>query len=122
MKLYRCPICGNIVWLMKGNVNLVRCCGRELEEIACNTVDASLEKHVPIYNIINDKIEVLVGDVMHPMESEHYIMWIAKVTDTSVNMKKLYPNSEPKLEFEYIKDSKIYSYCNLHGLWMSEVK
>ena len=92
-----------------------------LKEIKANSVDAAIEKHVPIYELEDDKIIATVGETLHPMEEKHYIMWIALVCDNKISMTKFKPGDEPKAEFEYIPGSKIYAYCNLHGLWVKEV-
>ena len=47
MKFYKCPICGNIITVIEGDINKVRCCGKEMEELKANTIDAATEKHVP---------------------------------------------------------------------------
>ncbi len=122
MKFYRCPICGNIIKVIEGNINLIRCCNREMEELKEGTIDASLEKHVPVYEKKGDNIIVKVGEVRHPMEKEHYIMFIALLVDDNINLIKLKPNEEPEVTFKYVKNAKIYAYCNLHGLWVSEVE
>lgn len=93
-----------------------------LDEVNIGSVDASTEKHVPVYFIDNDYIDVHVGEILHPMEEEHYIMWIALETEDKFIMQRLNPNEEPKARFPYIKGSVIYAYCNLHGLWKNEVE
>ena len=46
MKIYRCPVCGNItVKLSDGKVPLF-CCGSQMELLKANTSDGALEKHV----------------------------------------------------------------------------
>lgn len=122
MKFHKCPICGNIITIVEGDVQRVRCCGKELEELIPNTIDAAFEKHVPVYTIEDNKIKVVVGDVEHPMIDEHYIMFIAQVYKDNINIVKLHPVERPVATFDYISDSKIYAYCNLHGLWLTEVK
>lgn len=122
MKFYKCPICGNICYLIDGNINLVKCCGKEMEELIPNTVDASTEKHVPVYSIDKEDIKVTVGEIEHPMLDEHHIMFIAMVFDNNINIVKLNSKDKPEATFKYIKGSKIYEYCNLHGLWVNEVK
>ena len=87
-----------------------------------NTVDAALEKHIPVYEVKDDKIEVKVGEVPHPMTEEHYIMWIMQVTENKINMVRLRPGEDAAITFDYIKDSEIYAYCNLHGLWKTVIK
>ena len=91
------------------------------EEIAPNTVDAAFEKHVPVYEIDDDFMTVMVGEVNHPMDDNHYIMWVALASDDSFEMVKLKPGDEPKVTFKYVKGAEIYAYCNLHGLWKSEI-
>ena len=91
-------------------------------ELKANSVDAAVEKHVPVYEIVGDKINVTVGSTVHPMSDEHYIMWIALVNDTEVKMVKLKPSDSPVATFPYIKGSEIYAYCNLHSLWKSTVE
>ena len=60
MKFYVCPICGNVIYMMNGDVSRVRCCGTEMQELVPNTVDASVEKHVPFCKISDDKVNVCV--------------------------------------------------------------
>ncbi len=122
MKFYRCPVCGNIITIIKGTKSLIKCCGSEMEELIPSSIDAAIEKHVPVYEIDNDKIIVTVGEVIHPMLDDHYIEFIAQVSEEGLNLVKLHPGLEPKAVFPYIKGAKIYAYCNLHGLWENDVK
>ena len=122
IKYYKCPICGNIITIIDGDIERVKCCGQSLELLVANTKDASLEKHVPIYEIDNNEIIVKVGEVLHPMEEEHYIMWISLVTEDRVIRVDLKPHEKPIVKFPYIKDAIIYEYCNIHGLWKSTVE
>ena len=87
------------------------------EEVSANTVDAAFEKHVPVYEIDDDFMTVSVGEVSHPMDDDHYIMWIAVICGDNLEMVKLKPGDEPKATFKYAKGAEIYAYCNLHGLW-----
>ena len=91
-------------------------------EIKAGTEDAALEKHVPTYTIKDNDILVTVGSIEHPMTSDHYIMWIAQIKDDEITKVDLSPEDKPQAEFKYIKGSKIYAYCNLHGLWETTVK
>ena len=122
VKFYRCPICGNIVEIIDGDISRVVCCGRPMEEMVANTTDAAVEKHVPAYEIIEDELLVKVGEVEHPMEKEHYIMWIAQVTDNRVTRVKLFPEQSTETRFPYIKGAELYAYCNKHGLWKTVVE
>lgn len=91
------------------------------EEITANSVDAAFEKHVPIYEAFDDYMTVRVGEDLHPMEDDHYIMWIAVVYENNLEVVKLKPGDTPEANFKYVKGAKIYAYCNLHGLWKCEV-
>ena len=89
--------------------------------IKANSVDASFEKHVPFCEIKNDKVYVTIGEVIHPMEEDHYIEWIAMVKGNKIVKYLLKPNDEPKAIFDYEENSTIYAYCNKHGLWKKEI-
>ena len=54
------------------------------DSIKVNSVDASLEKHVPFCEIKDDKVYVTVGEVVHPMGEDHYIEWIAMVKGNKI--------------------------------------
>ena len=93
-----------------------------MEEIKANTVDAALEKHVPVVKSEGNKVYVTVGEALHPMQDNHYISRIFVETDKGNYEKKLMPNMEPKAVFELNENEKYiaaYAYCNLHGLWKS---
>ena len=117
IKFYKCPICGNIIWLVEGDIKSISCCGKNMELMEANTVDASVEKHVPVYEKVEDEIVVRVGEIEHPMDKDHYIMWIAQVEDDKITRIALQPNQKPQCTFKYIEGSIIYAYCNKHGLW-----
>lgn len=96
------------------------CCGNKLTEIIPGTVDASKEKHIPQYEIKENKVEVCVGAVIHPMTEEHYIAWVCLQTTTGCQVKYLSPTDEPKACFMLSEGEDVravYAYCNLHGLW-----
>ena len=122
VKYYRCPICGNVIEVVNGNVNMVKCCGATPVLMEANTVDAAVEKHVPVYEIEGEEIVVKVGEVIHPMEDAHYITFITLVTNDRVIRVDLKPGDEPVVRLPYVSGSVIYEYCNLHGLWKNEVE
>lgn len=122
VKFYRCPECDCVVELIGGMMEQVTCCGKPMQELKANTTDAATEKHVPVYEKVEDEIVAKVGEIEHPMEKEHYIMWIAQVTDRGVNRVNLYPEQGTEVRFPYIPGSSLYAYCNKHGLWKSVIK
>lgn len=120
MKIYKCKKCGSLVESLKGDC-LFTCCGETMGEVKANSVDAAVEKHVPFCTVEEDSVFVRIGETEHPMTEEHYIEWIvAEYSDSFV--KYLYkPRDTPEAVFDYEKGMKIYSYCNLHGLWEKQL-
>ena len=121
MKVFKCNKCGNIVEVLNSNSNNISCCGEICIEFSANTFDAAKEKHVPYVEIDEDAVMVRVGETAHPMDDNHYIMWIAAEYSDSTVRINLKPGEEPVAYFDYEQGMKIYAYCNLHGLWMKEI-
>jgi superoxide reductase len=119
-QIYRCNVCGNIVEVLHAGEGELVCCNQPMVLQKENTVDAALEKHVPVIEKTETGVKVKVGSVPHPMEEEHYIEWIEIIADGRVYRKFLKPGDGPVVEFE-IKVDKIEAraYCNLHSLWKS---
>jgi len=89
------------------------------------TSDVGNEKHLPVVERIpNDMIKVTIGSVLHPMLPEHFIQWIFIAQDDSYQIKTFKPGDTPVATFHINPDQdiKVYEFCNLHGLWMTEVK
>ncbi len=122
-KFYVCPHCGNIVEMVNdAGVNPV-CCGQKMKELVPGSVDASKEKHVPEVKVGENIVEVNVGSVDHPMVDVHWIEWVQLVTDKGSYRKALNPGEAPNVKF-LLGDEKplaVYAYCNLHGLWKTEL-
>ncbi len=97
----------------------IQCCGEQMTELVPNSVDAAVEKHVPNYEVKEGK---LIVTVHHVMEEEHYIEWIAFVTDNKKCVKYLNPREEAKVHFKYVPGAILYAYCNKHGLWKTEIQ
>ena len=119
-KFYVCKHCGNIYAAVKESGVKVKCCGEEMTLIVPGTVDASKEKHIPVYKKEGNKVTVTVGSVIHPMEEAHYIEWISIQTKQGNQRKVLNPGQEPVACFclcEGDEVEAVYAYCNLHGLW-----
>ena len=122
VKFYQCEICGNMIGLIEGDIKNITCCEMVMNKMEANTTDASLEKHVPVYEKVEDELLIKVGEIEHPMEKEHYFMWIAQVTQNKTTRVKLYPEQSTETRFPYIPGSTIYAYCNKHGLWKTIVE
>ena len=97
----------------------ITCCGESMVKLISNSVDASFEKHIPTFEHRGDEILVKVN---HVMEKEHFIEWIALIDDKSICKVRLLPEQNAECKFKYIKGSKLYAYCNKHGLWSCYVE
>ena len=58
MKFYQCAHCGQIVAIVKKTGVPVICCGEPMKEIVAGTTDAAVEKHVPVFEVKGDVVEV----------------------------------------------------------------
>ncbi len=122
-KFYICRHCGNLIGMIHDSGVPVVCCGQKMDALVPNTVEASGEKHLPVVTIADGVVQVNVGSVDHPMIPEHFIQWIYVETENGGQRKALKPEQAPKATF-CVGDEKVvavYEYCNLHGLWMTEV-
>ena len=99
------------------------CCEEHMTELVANTVDASLEKHVPVATVEGNTVTVNVGSVDHPMVEEHYITWIYLRTDKGGHRICLKPGEAPRAVFSLVdeKPISVFEYCNLHGLWKADI-
>ncbi len=120
VKFYICEHCGNIITKVVDSKVPVMCCGQKMTELVPSTVDAAVEKHVPVYSVEGNVVNVSVGSVEHPMIEQHYIQWIAVATKQGVQIKYLNPEEKPAATFAITDGDEVeavYAYCNLHGLW-----
>ncbi len=119
-QIYKCKNCENIVEVLHSGEGELACCGQPMKLYKENTVDAALEKHVPVIEKTASGFKVKVGSVAHPMVSEHYIEWIELIVDGINYRKFLNPGDAPEAEFCINGDNvTAREYCNIHGLWKS---
>lgn len=120
-EIYKCDKCGNIIEVLHGAAGNLICCGLQMPLQKENTVDAALEKHVPVIEQEGNTFTVKVGSVEHPMEENHYIEFIELLTEARVYRAFLNPGKKPQAAFD-VQGTVIgaRAYCNLHGLWKSD--
>lgn len=122
-KFYRCRHCGNVIVKFVDSGVPVVCCGEQMEELSPNTVDASNEKHVPVVRQAEGgKLKVEVGSIPHPMTPEHHIVFIYVEMENGGIRIDLKDKPEAEICACNGKVTAVYEYCNLHGLWKTEVK
>ena len=122
-KFYVCSHCRNIAEMVYDTDIALYCCGDKMQELVPNTVEASGEKHIPAVKVGDGVVEVNVGSVDHPMEEIHWIEWVQLVTDKGMHRRFLKPGEAPNVSFR-LEDEKplaVNAYCNLHGLWKTEL-
>ena len=119
-QINKCNVCGNTIELVNlGNGQLV-CCQKPMEELVPKITDEGTEKHLPVLEDTESGILVKVGSIPHPMDDDHYIVWIEVVTtDSKVYRHYLKPTHPPQTRFVLSSKNvkQIRAYCNLHGLW-----
>lgn len=124
-RFFICKHCGNIIGLINNAGVPLVCCGEKMTELFPNTTDAAVEKHVPVVRIDGGKVNITIGSVLHPMTEEHHISWVYIQTKTGGQRKNLDIGSTPSVDFLLTEDDQVeavYAYCNLHGLWMTEIE
>lgn len=121
-KFYKCNHCGNVIEKVVDSKVPVVCCGDKMVELIPNTVDASGEKHVPVVTKIDENtIKINVGSVAHPMLPEHHISFVYVETENGGIRVNLKDKPEAIINVATDKPIAVYEYCNLHGLWKTEL-
>lgn len=111
---YVCPVCGNVIHSMGQAV--VSCHGINLIPAAAEDTD---ESHSVSIENIEDEYFVSVA---HEMSKEHYISFIAAVSNDRIQFVKLYPEGNAEARFKKSGVRFIYCYCNRDGLFRVNVK
>lgn len=122
-RFYICEHCGNLIGLIHDAGVPVMCCGQKMTPLKPKTAEAGTEKHLPAVAADGDTVRVKVGSADHPMTDEHSIRWVYLQTDRGGQRKCLEAGEAPEVSFA-LKNEKpvaVYAYCNLHGLWRSDI-
>ena len=111
---YVCPVCGNVIRSVGEAV--VSCCGVTLPPLEAETSDAEHEIRL---TEVEDEYYVAVE---HSMTKEHYISFLAAVSDQGIQFVKLYPMGNAETRFKRSRVKYILAYCNRHGLFRLSVR
>ena len=109
LKIYVCPICGNII--QSSGEAVVSCCGIALPAAVAETEDDS---HRIEIEKAEDECYVTIS---HEMSKTHYISFILAIKDDGCEMKKLYPEGNAEARFKISRTRSFMYYCNKHGLF-----
>ena len=118
-KFYVCPVCGNVIQSIGEAV--ISCCGITLPPAipepandARAIPDSADDAHSMNIEIVEDEYYVTLD---HPMTKDHYISFIAALSDQGIQFVKLYPEGNAEARFKRSRVEKLYAYCNRHGLF-----
>ncbi len=111
-RFYVCPVCGNAIRTIGEAV--ISCCGITLPPLDPEPADA---EHLIRTEIVEDEYYVTLD---HPMSRDHYISFLAAVSDHGVQFVKLYPEGNAEARFKIDRVIRLYAYCNRHGLFLAE--
>ena len=122
-KFYICEKCGNIVGIINNSGVPMMCCGQKMTKLEAGVVEASHEKHIPVVTVEGNTVRVNVGSVTHPMSEEHHIAWVYLQTNRGGQRKCLDVTGAPEVTFALADETPVavYAYCNLHGLWKTDL-
>lgn len=109
LKFYVCPVCGNVITATGESV--ISCCGIMLPPLEAEAPD---EKHSLKIQPVEDEYYVTLD---HAMTKDHYISFIANISDIGIQLVKLYPEGNAEARFKRNCSRAFYYYCNHHGLF-----
>ena len=114
LKFYVCKECGNIITATSEAA--VTCCGNKLaplEPVKAEGADMlSTEDLGGEWFISSD----------HEMKKEHYISFVAYVTDSSAMVFKQYPEWNLQVTLPFYKSGRLVWYCTQHGLFYQDIR
>lgn len=119
-----CPICGNLIEKIEDHQVPLMCCGQALDALNPNSTDAAVEKHLPVLKLDETTLTIEIAEVTHPMLASHWIPWVVIQTPNRVLRQTFEPGEAPTLTIprpEAGTPVRVYAYCNLHGLWVSDL-
>lgn len=114
LKLYVCPICGNVI--QSTGEAVVSCCGIVLPALEAEQADPA---HALRVERVEDEWYVTVE---HEMSKSHYISFLMAVRDDGLELTKLYPEGGASARFKLRGTRSLLYYCNRHGLFSVPLK
>lgn len=122
-EVYKCVKCGNVYEKTYAAGGCTpKCCGESAALLEAQTANPDENKHVPFIVEQENGYLVKVGkSAAHPMDADHYIVWIQLDVDGISLRKYLKPGDAPEAFF-HVKGANpvAYELCNKHNLWKSQ--
>ena len=117
-EIFKCRCCGSVVEVLHPGIGDLVCCEQHMQVVDENNMDASRDKHEPVYEKMDDGIMIKIGNEDHPMMASHHVQWIELVSEGESYRHFLKPGDKPEVFVKTdLKDFMAREYCNLHGLW-----
>lgn len=122
-KIYRCPVCGNVIVKLVDSGIVPNCCGKEMQLLSANTNDNQMDlrdKHVPEVSLLDPStLQVKIGSMAHPMTDEHHICFTMLASERGIQVHYPRVGGHACSAFYCGNDrpEAVYAYCNLHNLW-----
>ena len=113
-KWYICPICGNIIHSV--GEAMISCHGIALPPLSAEETD---EFHQISIEQVEDEYYI---EINHDMTKEHYISFIAALSDNCVQLVKLYPEGSAEARFKMNRIRELFFYCNKDGAYRTRIK
>ena len=128
---YVCPVCGNIIHTTGEAV--ISCCGITLPALEPEPLEAENPEADPLEAETNETVEghairieriedEYFVSLNHPMTKDHYISFLAALSDQGLQLVKLYPEGPAQARFKIAGVRRIYACCRLHGLFCRKVR
>ena len=109
LRFYVCGECGNII--TASSDAQISCCGRALSPLEAKEASET------------EKLKVTETDgewyitSNHPMTKEHHIAFVAHLDDSSVTLRRCYPEWDLQLRMPLFRTGRLVWYCTECGLF-----
>ena len=91
------------------------CCGRKLSPLPVRAAEPEERLHVEL----SDGEWYVTSN--HEMSREHFLSFIAFLSNDTLILKKLYPEWSPEARFPFFAHGTLFWYCTRHGLAAQQV-
>ena len=113
IKFYVCPNCGNILTALSDTA--ISCCGKKLLPLELKKANAADRLSV---EIIENEFFISAN---HEMTKEHYISFVALITDDTLILRKQYPEWDLQARVPFFAHGQLVWYCTRHGLFYQSI-
>jgi len=123
LDIQQCRQCGLVVEVLRDGGSELRCCGRVMDRLPEKSFAAGRQRHIPLFELVGERLRVTVGQPPHEMGHGHCLQWIEVIADGRSYRQFLRPGLLPQATFELathtIDDAYVRLMCSQHGLWTS---